>query len=115
MKIFLKGTNVGTTHLQPGAVIRMYLAFYNVTSIIDFTSMLTTVCASIIILWLFPTESKISPVCIIRFILTTLNNAQHICKLVRVDNNGALENSTDVTNLLVDYFSIRMETNGGDT
>ena len=92
MKFFPKVTNVGTTHLQPGAVIRMYLSFYNVTSIIDFTSMLTTVCASIIMLWFFPTESKISPVCIIRFILTTLKNEQHPCKHVRVAEDGTLEN-----------------------
>ena len=55
MKIFPKGTNVGTTHLQSGAVIRMYLAFYNVTSIRGFTSMITTVCANIIMIWFFPT------------------------------------------------------------
>ena len=102
MKIFLKGTNVGTTHLKTGAVICIYLAFYNVTSVIDFTSMCTDVCANIIILWFFPTEPKRSPFGIICFILTTLNNVQHTCRRVRVDNNGALENSTDVTNLLVD-------------
>ena len=31
-----------------------------------------------------------------------------------VDKNGALLNSTYVTNLLVDEFKISMETNGGD-
>ena len=33
---------------------------------------------------------------------------------MRVDEDGALENSTDVTNLLVDDFNISMETTGGD-
>ena len=33
---------------------------------------------------------------------------------MRVDKYGALENSTYVTNLLVDDFNISMETTGGD-
>ena len=31
-----------------------------------------------------------------------------------VDEDGALTNSTNVTNLLVDHFNISMETTGGD-
>ena len=41
-------------------------------------------------------------------------NDQHPCKLVRVDEDSALENSTDVTNLFVYEFKISMETTGGD-
>ena len=33
---------------------------------------------------------------------------------MRVYEDGALENSTDVTNLLIDDFNISMETTGGD-
>ena len=33
---------------------------------------------------------------------------------MRVDEDGALEKSADVTNLLVDDFIISMETSGGD-
>ena len=53
-------------------------------------------------LWLFPTASKLAPVRIIRFILTTLKNEQHQCKCVRVNEYCALKKSTDVTNLFVD-------------
>ena len=45
--------------------------------------------------------------------LTTLKNEKHPFKRVGVDEYGALEISTDVTNLLVDYFNISMETTGG--
>ena len=41
-------------------------------------------------------------------------NEQHPCKQIRVDEDSALANSTDVTNLLVDEFKISMETTGGD-
>ena len=43
-----------------------------------------------------------------------MNHEQHPCKFVRVDKDGALENSTDVTKLLVDELSITMETTGCD-
>ena len=49
------------------------------------------------------------PVFIIRFILTTFKNEQHPCKCVRVDEDGALENSTYITNLLVDELIISVE------
>ena len=39
--------------------------------------MITVVCENTRIVWLFPTESKISPVCLIIFILTTIYNGQH--------------------------------------
>ena len=42
-------------------------------------------------------------------------NEQHPFKRVRVDEDSALENSTDITNLIIDEFEISMETPGGDT
>ena len=62
------------TQLQPGELLHMDFAFYNVTLVLGFTSMITVVCEKTIIIWFFPTSSKISPVCIIFFILATFNN-----------------------------------------
>ena len=92
----------------------MYFAFYNVTSIHGFTSMVTVICEKNRILWVFPTASKISPSHIIGFILTTLNNEQQLLKHIRIDEYSVLKNSTDVTNLLVESFKISMETTGSD-
>ena len=92
----------------------MNFSFYNVTSIHNFTSMLTVACENNLMLWVLSTAPKISPVRIILFVLKTLTNEQHPCKLVRVDEDIALENSTDVTNLLVDEFKTSMENTGGD-
>ena len=92
----------------------MEFAFYNMTSIRGFTSMLTVVCKNTTMLWVFITEFKLSPVHIICLILTILKNEQHSLKCVRVDEDGALVISTEVTNLLVDDFIIYMENTGGD-
>ena len=80
-----KGTTVDTSNLQPGELVHMDFEFYKVTSIYGFTSILTVVCAKTRMIWVFPTSSKIAPVRIIHFILTTLINEQHLCKRARVD------------------------------
>ena len=85
MTTFPKVTTVDTTNLQPGDLSHMEFAFCNVTSVRGFTSILTGVFSNNIMIWLFHTASKLSPVRIILFILTTLNNKQHPCKCVRVD------------------------------
>ena len=78
MTTLTKGKTVDTSNFQPGELIQMDFAFCNVTSIRIFTSMITVVHAKIIILWVFPTAYKLDPVRIIRFILTTLNNEEHL-------------------------------------
>ena len=108
MTIFPKGPTVYKTNLC------VEFAIYNVTSIDEFTSMLTIACAKTIMLCILPTEYKQAHICNIRFILTTSKNKQHSCKCVRVDEDGVLEKSTYINNLLVDDFSMSMETNGGD-
>ena len=101
MTTFPKGTTFDTSNLQPGEIIHVDFYLYNVTSIHGFTSVLTVFCAKTIIMLVFPTTYKLSPFRIIHFILTTLNNDQHPCKRVRVNEDGDLENSLDVTNLRV--------------
>ena len=77
--------------------------------------MLTVVCVNTRMFWVFNTASKRDHVYIILFILTTFNDEQHPCKLMRVYEDGTLVNSTDAINLIVDYFSISNETTGCDT
>ena len=54
MTTFSKVTTVDTTNLQPGELIHMEFAFFNVNFIHGFTSMLTGVFAKIIMIWLLP-------------------------------------------------------------
>ena len=114
MKTINKITTVNTSNRQPVELVNMEFAFHNVTSIHGFTSMITVVCAKTIILWVFPTLSKRAPVRIICFIMKTVMNEQHPCKHIIVNENSALEKSTDVAKLLVDDFKIFMESTGGD-
>ena len=115
MTALTKETTVGTNNLQPGELIHMDFDLYNITSIGGFTSMLSVVCAKTRTLFAFPTAYKLPPVRIICFILTKFNTEQHPYNGVRVDEYGALANSTDITNLLVDDFKISMENTGGDS
>ena len=71
-------------------------------------------CLKYIILWGFPTSSKRPQVVTIHFILTTSKYEKNECRHVIVVKEGALENSTYVTNLLLDVFSIAMKNTGGD-
>ena len=74
MKTSLKEKTVEKTKLQPGELIHMQFAFYNVTYIRGSISVITIVYSKNILLWVFPIESKPFPVCIMRFIQTTFNN-----------------------------------------
>ena len=46
MKTINKGTSIDTSNYQPGELIHMEFAFYNVISIRGFNCMLTLVCAN---------------------------------------------------------------------
>ena len=50
-----KGTTVDTTNIQPVETINMDAAFYNVTSIQGFTSIITVVCTRNTMIWVFRT------------------------------------------------------------
>ena len=76
--------------------------------------MLTVVCKKTSMLWIFPTTSKRAPARTIRFILTAPNNEKHPCTCIVVYDHIALENSTYLTNLLIEQFKIFMENTGGD-
>ena len=72
-----KGTTVDTKNLQPVELIHTQFAYYNVTSIQGFNSILNVVCENTIIIWVFTTASKRVSFIIIHFILTTPNNEKH--------------------------------------
>ena len=61
-EIFPIGATVDTTNLRSGELLHMDFVLYNVNSIHDLTSMLTMVCSKTIMLWIFSTTSKLSPV-----------------------------------------------------
>ena len=108
MKNSPKCTTVDTTNLQPERLIHIDFSFCDVTCIQVFISILAVVCTKTITPWVFPNTSKRAPVRIIIFILTALNNEKHPCRLMKFDEDSALINSIDVTNLLVYDFIVAM-------
>ena len=71
---FNQRQNSYTTNLQKWELIHMYFAFYNLTSIGEFTSMCNILCENTLMLWVFPIAYKRGHLCIISLILTTLEN-----------------------------------------
>ena len=92
----------------------MDFSFYNMHSTLGLISILNVLYEKPRTIWVFPTESKISPLRIIHFILRTLNNEKNPSICFRYHEDVSLSKSIDVTKLLVDDFRISMETNGGD-
>ena len=65
MMNFPKGTTVDKTNLQPVELIHMDFAFYILTSVQVFASILAVLFVKTIMLWFFPISSKRSPLRII--------------------------------------------------
>jgi hypothetical protein len=63
-------------------------------------------------LWNFPTASKRPPLSIITYFFSLLAKENIIVKTIRVDEDGALANSSEFTDLLIAH-NINMETTGG--
>ena len=106
MATFPKVSTVETSKLQSRELVHVEFSFYNVSSVRGFSSMTTFVYERTRMIRELRTGSKQSPVRIILFILKTFKNEQCPCKHLIVDEDGALENSTDVTNLLVGELKI---------
>ena len=107
-RISLKAKPFDTTNLETVGLLHIYSALYTVNSILRFTFIFTVVCSKTIMLWVFLTKYKISSVRIVLFVLTTLYNDKYPFRRVRVNEYSALENSTNVANLLVYEFRILM-------
>ena len=88
MTILLKDATVDTTNLSSEELLCMYFYLYYVDSIRGFTSIIDVLCEKTRIVCIFPTASKRFPVTNVQFILTSLNNQNHLCRHVRVDDYG---------------------------
>ena len=96
----LKTTDI--INSEQGELLHIQFVLYHVTSLWCFNSKLTVMCEKTIMLYIFTTASKKHPVIIILFILAILKNENHPHKPVIVDEDGTLESTTYVTNLIVE-------------
>jgi len=95
-----------------GQLLHIDFSFWTIPSIRGFTSLLSIIDGKDRMLWTFPTASKRPPLAILEYFFSIL--AKHditVCS-IRVDEDGALANSSEFTDFLVQK-SIAMETTGG--
>jgi hypothetical protein len=110
---FRKGKTVSTAKLQPGELLHMDFAFWDILSRRNFTAVLTIVDACTRMLWLFCTASKKPPVHILRWFFANLRREKITLANIRVDEDGALAGSSAFATFLRDEEQLNLETTGG--
>jgi hypothetical protein len=95
-----------------GQLLHMDFSFWSQTSSRGFTSLLSIIDGRDRMLWNFPTASKRPPLSLITYFFSLLAKENIIVKTIRVDEDGALANSSEFTDLLI-VHNINMEATGG--
>jgi hypothetical protein len=95
-----------------GQLLHIDFSFWSIPSIRGFTSLLSIIDGKDRMLWTFPTANKRPPLAILDFFFTVLEKHNIPVCNVRVDEDGALANSSEFTDFLVQK-KIAMETTGG--
>jgi len=102
-----------TYHLtNHGQLLHLDFSFWDQSSYRGFTSLLSIIDGKDRMLWNFPTASKRPPLTILDYFFSLLRHEGIIVKTVRVDEDGALADSSEFTDFLVKH-GINMETTGG--
>ncbi len=107
-----KGRTLDTSTLPRGALLHIDFAFWDVTSLRGFTSMLCIIDAQTRMLWVFCTASKGPPIHIIDYLLDMLLKDNCQPSTIRVDEEGSLARCTDFTKFLIQR-RLTLETTGG--
>jgi hypothetical protein len=95
-----------------GQLLHVDFSFWNIVSIRGFTSLLSVVDGKDRMLWNFPTASKRPPLQILDFLFTMLTHDGVRVQCIRVDEDGALANSSEFCDFLIER-KISLETTGG--
>jgi hypothetical protein len=98
--------------IKRGQLLHIDFSFWNILSIRGFTSLLSIIDGKDCMLWNFPTTSKRAPLSILDFFFTMLEHDGVTIQAIRVDEDGALANSTEFSDFLVDR-KILLDTTGG--
>jgi hypothetical protein len=89
----------------------MDFAFWNISSLHGFTSMLVIIDASTRMLWVFCTASKTPPMRIIQYFFNVLEQEHCFPKTIHVNEDGTLARFTDFTDYLI-HQHITLDTTG---
>jgi len=103
---------VDWTKYEPGESIHMDFAFMPETSIRGFTAFLSIKDAATNYTWIFLSRNKRPPLDVITFFISILKKEHRTIRYIRVDEDGALAQSTAFCKLLL-LHTITLQTTGG--
>ena len=89
-----RGPTTDVSKFTPGFMLQMDSAFFNIESILDFTSTFLDICSANSYIFGFPSRSKRPPLDIMKFLVTILINQDKEVAFVRVDEDGRLARSS---------------------
>ena len=79
-------------------MLQIYFDFFDVGVIRRFASTCVAICSATSYPFGSPSIIKITPICILKFLFTTLGNQDDKFAFIRVDENGALTRSSEFIN-----------------
>ncbi len=107
-----KAQITSVTLTKRGQLLHVDFSFWNLVSIRGFTSLLSVIGGKDRMLWNFPTASKRCPLQILDYLFAMLQNEGTTVQCIRVDEDGALANSSEFCDFLVQRHT-SLETTGG--
>ena len=108
-----RGPTTDVSKFDPGFMLQMDFAFFNVESIRGFTSTFVAICSATSYPFGFPSRSKLPPLDILKFLVITLRNQDKKVAFIRVDEDGALSRSSEFMRTCHN-MNIIVQTSGGD-
>ena len=110
----IRGTTTDISKFATVFMLQMYYDFFNIECIRGLTSNVVATCSSHSYPFGFPSRNKPPPLNIMNFFVTTLINQYNKVSFIRVDEDGALERSSEFMNICHD-MNITVQTTGVDT
>jgi hypothetical protein len=107
---FKKGKTISTRDLQPGELLPMEFAFWDIISHGHFIAVLTIVDAATRMIWLFCTARKKPLIHILRWFFANLHREKLSLANIRVDEDGSA-----FATFIRDKDQLNLETTGGYT
>jgi hypothetical protein len=99
--------------LNPGELLHMDFAFLDILFYRNFTAILTIVDACMQMIWIFCTVHKKPPIHVLRWFFANLRREKRTLASIRVDEDGALTESSAFAIFLRDEEHLNFETTGG--
>ena len=108
-----RGKPVDKSNLRPFERLHMDYEFFGVESIRGFSAGLNITCAATSYTMCFPTPSRSPPVILVKYIVSVLRNMGYKVIFIRVDEDGALAQSTEFCRMIQHDIKCLLETTGG--